>query len=96
MRVKQVRIDAAIDVFFCDPHAPWQRGSNEITNGPLRQYFPKGTNFATVTAAELDAVADELRPTTQTLRLRDTTEQIAELCRNNRRIRRPRRRHISS
>jgi hypothetical protein len=57
---KQVRIDAAIDVFFCDPHAPWQRGSNENTNGLLRQYFPKGTDFATVTAAQLDTVADEL------------------------------------
>ena len=49
-------IDAAIDVFFCDPHAPWQRGSNENTNGLLRQYFPKGLDFATVTTAELDAV----------------------------------------
>jgi hypothetical protein len=57
---KQVHIDAGIDVFFCDPHAPWQRGSNENTNGLLRQYFPKGTDFSTVTETELDAVADEL------------------------------------
>jgi transposase, IS30 family len=37
---KQIRVDARIDVFFCDPHAPWQRGSNENTNGLLRPYFP--------------------------------------------------------
>ena len=57
---KQIRVDADIDVYFCDPHAPWQRGSNENTNGLLRQYFPKGTDFTSVTAAQLDAVADEL------------------------------------
>ena len=57
---KQVHIDAGIEVYFCDPHAPWQRGSNENTNGLLRQYFPTGTDFSTITEAELDAVADEL------------------------------------
>jgi transposase, IS30 family len=77
---KQVRIDAAIDVFFCDPHAPWQRGSNENTNGLLRQYFPKGTDFATVTAADLDTVADELndRPRKR-FAFATPTEQISEL-----------------
>jgi transposase, IS30 family len=57
---KQVRVAADIDVYFCDPHAPWQRGSNESTNGLLRQYFPKGTDFSAVSEAELDTVADEL------------------------------------
>jgi transposase, IS30 family len=77
---KQVQIDAGIDVFFCDPHAPWQRGSNENTNGLLRQYFPKGTDFSGVTEAALDAVAHELndRPRKR-LGFYKPTEKIADL-----------------
>jgi transposase, IS30 family len=77
---KQVRVDADIAVFFCDPRAPWQRGSNENTNGLLRQYFPAGTDFTTVSETQLDAVADELndRPRKR-LAFAKPSEEISEL-----------------
>ena len=46
-----------VKVYFCDPQSPWQRGSNEITNGLLRQYFPRGTDLSGYTQSELDKVA---------------------------------------
>ncbi len=56
------QIAAATDlaIFFCDPHSPWQRGTNENTNGLLRQYFPKGTDLSRWNVEELEAVAATL------------------------------------
>ena len=56
----QLRIDTGLEVYFCDPRSPWQRGTNENTNGLLRQYFPKGTDISRYTERESDAVATTL------------------------------------
>ena len=71
-------IDTGLAIYFCDPRSPWQRGSNENTNGLLRQYFPKGQSLAGVTQAKLDQVAHELngRPR-QTLGWRSPTQRLA-------------------
>ncbi|MBW3562141.1 MAG: IS30 family transposase [Actinobacteria bacterium] len=79
---RQFTIDTGVDIYFCDPHSPWQRGSNENTNGLLRQYFPKSTSLRRYTPTDLQAVADSLngRPR-QTLGWMTPSEKLAELLR---------------
>jgi IS30 family transposase len=78
----QFSVQTGVPVFFCDPRSPWQRGSNENTNGLLRQYFPKRTEISHYTQDELDAVAEELngRPR-QTLGWKTPSQALDEALR---------------
>jgi IS30 family transposase len=75
-------VETGVDVYFCDPHSPWQRGSNENTNGLLRQYLPKGSDLAARSQVELDQIAAELngRPR-QTLGWATPAEKMEQLLR---------------
>ena len=59
-RCADVTAALGVEFYFCEPHHPWRRGTNENTNGLIREYFPKGTDFSGVTASEVDAVYDAL------------------------------------
>ncbi len=78
----QFSIDTGVDVYFCDPQSPWQRGTNENTNGLLRQYFPKGTDMSKLTQDDLDEAAHSLntRPR-QTLGRMTPSDKLAETMR---------------
>lgn len=79
----RLRIDSGLRVYFCDPHSPWQRGTNENTNGLLRQYFPKGTDLRVHKANDLTAVALALntRPR-KTLGWRTPAEALEQVLRS--------------
>ena len=78
---RRLTLATNIDVYFCDPQSPWQRGSNENTNGLLRQYLPKGTDLSVYSQAQLNKVARQLneRPR-KTLRICNPSRTINASC----------------
>jgi IS30 family transposase len=77
---RRFSVETGVEVYFCDPRSPWQRGSNENTNGLLRQYFPRRKSLAGITQEHLDQIADKLnRRPRKTLGFRTPAEKLADL-----------------
>ena len=76
---RKIASELGLDVYFCDPHSPWRRGTNENTNGLLRQYMPKGTDLSLLTEADLDAIADQRGDRPRKTLNWDTPKQRLEL-----------------
>ena len=77
---RRFSVESGVEVYFCDPRSPWQRGSNENTNGLLRQYFPRRKSLADITQEHLDQIADKLnRRPRKTLGFRTPAEKLADL-----------------
>ena len=75
-------VATGVEVYFCDPHSPWQRGSNENTNGLLRQYFPKSTDLAVHgKSSSIESPPSSTAAPEQTLSWRTPAEKMAELLR---------------
>jgi len=77
----QFTVDSGVQVYFCDPRSPWQRGTNENTNGLLRHYLPKGADLGRLDQTALDGIAAELngRPR-QTLGFKTPSQALARRC----------------
>ena len=77
---RRFSVESGVEVYFCDPQSPWQRGSNENTNGLLRQYFPRGESLAGINQERLDEIANKLnRRPRKTLGFHTPADKLAEL-----------------
>ena len=77
---QRLRLATNLEVYFCDPRSPWQRGSNENTNRLLRQYLPRGTDLSVLSQAKLSAIARQLKQTQKDLALPNASREVRRVC----------------